>query len=129
MKQTYISIIEENESRPKDSNQYNGLSQTLKRLVVNVLSKVLPVGNPDFGDRVERVKEWLIEIDKESGVALREIGLDETGEVILKSPWGRNYGVWTDSPVTLLDFIDTDDEVKIQKARFDSLWNDNTLVE
>lgn len=61
----------------------------------------IPKANPDFENLIDDVSEWQLEIDGETGLPDREIGLDVNGQVILIMPWRENYGFWTDNNITV----------------------------
>ena len=61
----------------------------------------METNNPDFDDLYPKVETWLIELDEETSVANREIGLDSKKEPIVLAPWGCNFGLWVDSVVNL----------------------------
>ena len=70
-----------------------------KKLIRSVLF-FIPAANPDAEPLFPRVKKWFLEVD-DTGVPVREIAVDEEGQVLFRMPDGRNYGFWTDSAVTL----------------------------
>jgi len=120
MKTTYIQFcltISDNQTAE------DGLKRgSLKRMLVGILTKVLPKANPDFDDKVDEVKYWLVECDNETGIPQREIGLDKEGRVILKIPYKNNYGYWTDSTLLLSDFKEQFDVSEISKDSFEQNW-------
>jgi len=102
MTTTYIQF-----DAPRSNSQTtkDGLiKSSLKKLLVGVLTTIIPKANPDFEDKIDEVKYWLVECDNESGIPEREIGLDKEGRVILKMPYKDNYGYWTDNNLLLKDF-------------------------
>ena len=94
-----------------------------KNLLIKILSKILPVANPDFDKKIDDVKYWMIEFD-ETGLAEREIGLDRNSKVILKMPFKNNYGYWTDNNLQFDDFIKTFVCEKIEKKVFEHKWQE-----
>ena len=85
-------------------------------LIVRVLSKVLPSANPDFETEYRSVSYWYLEITDSKPT--REIGFDRYGEPIVLGPLGANYGVWTDSPVTL----HPSEFQSVTRDRFEAAW-------
>jgi len=92
---TYIQF-----ETPKSEKQTSGL---LEKTFVGILSRFLPKANPDFEDKIDAVKRWLVEIECENGMPKREIGLDNEGRTIVKMPFKNNRGFWTDSNITFND--------------------------
>lgn len=83
-----------------------------------VLSLILPKANPDFEDLYREVSYWFLEVENEKIV--REIGFSKHGEPIVIGPYGRNFGMWTDSPI-LLDPLEYGYE-QIQAEDFEKYW-------
>lgn len=79
--------------------------------------------NSDYDIKINDVKIWLIEFD-ENDVPIREIGLDENNEAILKMPYEKNYGFWTDNELLYDDFINRFSAVSIDSITFESKWDD-----
>jgi hypothetical protein len=65
-------------------------------LLVRALKALVPAANPDVDLQVLAVARWWIEVDNE-GVPIREVGFDDAGAPIVATPFGENYGFWTDS--------------------------------
>lgn len=77
----------------------------------------VPFANPDTEPLFPRVKKWFLELD-DSGVPIREVGVDEEGRVLFRMPDERNYGFWTDSAVSLAgDVLEP-----VTQEEFESLW-------
>ena len=85
-------------------------------LFARVLSKVLPSANPDFGPEYRSLSYWYLEITDSKPT--REIGFDWHGEPIVLVPFRANYGVWTDSPVSL----DPSDYQSVTRSTFEAAW-------
>ena len=120
MKATYIQF-----EAPKSKNQTtkDGLIKTSsKKLLVGILTKIIPKANPDFDDKINDVHYWLVECDHETGTPEREIGLDKEGRVILKMPFKDNYGYWTDNNLLLNDFKEHFVVSEISKESFEQNW-------
>ena len=73
--------------------------------------------NPDDESLMHRVVEWWIEFDDHHRPG-REIGLDETGQVIIRGPDDRNDGFWLDTHMTLDDF----EGVEMSAEAFEAKW-------
>ena len=121
MTTTYIQF-----DAPKNDSQTekDGLiKSSLKKALKGMLTTVIPKANPDFDDKIDEVKYWLVECDNESGVPEREIGLDKEGRVILKMPYKDNYGYWTDNILLLSDFKEHFVVSEISKDSFEQTWD------
>jgi hypothetical protein len=105
------------------SEKESSFIRSLKQTTTNLLSRVFPVANPDFESRIEDVRYWLVECDKESGIPQREVGLNENGQVILKMPFKDNYGYWTDNNLLLDDFIERFNASNITSKEFEQHWS------
>ena len=76
------------------------LGERISKLIGSVLN-----ANPDFDSKIDEVEQWLIEYDDiEYHQAIREIGIDTQGNIIIKMPDNRNYGFWSDAGLTINDF-------------------------
>ena len=85
MKTTYIQF-----HAPKNDirTAKDGLiKSSLKKVLLGILTKIIPKGNPDFDDKIKEVQYWLVECDNETGTPEREIGLNKEGRVIMKMPY------------------------------------------
>ena len=88
-----------------------------KALVMKVLSRVLPLANPDFEDKYDQVTEWWLEID-DDGLVRREIGLDSLGKPLVGAPIGDNEGIFTElgqEPQGTIQDVD--------RSQFDVAWS------
>ncbi|MEZ4907565.1 MAG: hypothetical protein R2771_07990 [Saprospiraceae bacterium] len=77
---------------------------SLKHLFIKVLSFVFPQSNPNFENKYDEIKMWLIEYDIENKFVNREIGINCNGDIILIGPYKKNLGFWTDTDLVLHDF-------------------------
>ncbi|WP_375418231.1 hypothetical protein [uncultured Hymenobacter sp.] len=91
-------------------------------IIAKIASSVLPVANPDFEDKIDDVKVWLIEFNIE-GFPTREIGLNESGLAIMIMPWRDNYGYWTDNNLVLADFRNYFETSTISHELFQTCWD------
>ena len=93
-----------------------------KKLPVTELVDDVPVSNPDFIDSIDKVAVWLIEFENDSYFPNREVGLDISGNTIMKMPWGRNYGYWTDNNLVIENFRKNFLTEDIMKEEFEVGW-------
>jgi hypothetical protein len=103
------------------------LKKILKGFVKFTFSKILPVANPDFENKIDQVKYWLLECDSKTGIPEREIGLSENNKVIMKMPFNRNYGYWTDNNLIIEDFKKSFPVLEISQESFEQLWSTEIL--
>jgi hypothetical protein len=116
MEKAYIKFkINESADKPKSNNR-------LWLAVKNILALIIPKANPDFDDKIENVREWMLEFDSDSELPEREIGIDEYGNVILKLPWKNNYGYWSDNNLKIEDFIKLFTPISISMEEFEDNW-------
>ena len=94
-----------------------------KRLAKIVLESVVPIANPDFEKKIDKVAFWLIEFENDSYYPNREIGLDAFGKTLMIMPWGRNYGYWTDNNLVIENFRTNFETINITKEEFEKYWN------
>jgi len=87
-----------------------------------VLSKIIPIANPDFENKFDLVKYWLVEFENENEIPIREIGINEENKVILKMPYLKNYGYWTDNHLLINDFKNHFNVTEITKEIFEQNW-------
>ena len=83
---------------------------------------LLPVSNPDFEEKLDKVRYWLLEFENNNDYPIREIGLDEDNYPIVKMPYKENYGYWTDNELKYNDFIDLFSAKKIDNYLFEDKW-------
>lgn len=89
----------------------------LKKMVIWVLTRIIPKANPDFEQDYDNVKKWWLEIE-EKGLPVREIGFDKNGEEIVIGPIDGNFGMVTDSPM----MFDNEPNVKQIEDEFQIVW-------
>jgi hypothetical protein len=77
----------------------------------------IPKDNPDFDKLIDDVAEWLVEIDTNTNKAKRQIGVDISGQIIMKMPWLENKGFWHSN------LFDRFNPVTIDKTMFETKWN------
>lgn len=73
--------------------------------------------NPDFDKLIDNVSEWLVEIDINTNKATRQIGVDLSGQTIMKMPWLDNKGFWHSN------LFERFNPVIIDKATFETRWS------
>lgn len=90
--------------------------------VGKILSYFIPKANPDFDRLIDDVETWLIELNEE-GIPEREIGFNSNGVPIMKMPWNKNYGYWTDNNLTADDFENLFEVKETNQVYFENYWN------
>ena len=95
----------------------------VEKVVVKILSTILPKANPDFDKLIDQVEYWLIEYKRTEDAAWREIGFDKNAHSIVAMPLGKNYGNWTDNHLTLDDF-ETFGITAITQEDFENEWTE-----
>ena len=93
-----------------------------KRILCPILSLIIPKANPDFDHLYKNVYQWYIEYDDLNNCTCREIGIDINHRVIVKAPYMKNYGYWTDNDMTLEMYSSSFNIEYIDKDLFDSIW-------
>jgi len=131
MGQIYIKFKNKSGTNSPDDKPKTWLTKTLEKSVVRVLETIIPKANPDFEGKIGDVNEWLIEINEETEIPDREIGVDNRGQTIMIMPFGDNYGYWTDNNLKLNDFRDIFNATNIPDKEFNDRWDgfENTKVE
>ena len=94
-----------------------------KRLAKVVLESIVPIANPDFENKIDKVDFWLIEFENDSYYPNREIGLDSSGKTIMIMPWEKNYGYWTDNNLVIENFRANFETINITREEFEKYWN------
>lgn len=100
--------------------EHNENSKT-RGIIEKIIAYIGLSSNPDYEKDINSVAHWLVEFD-EDNIPIREIGLDNSARVILKMPYKKNYGYWTDNSLGYEDFIDDFGAVKIEKNEFEEKW-------
>ncbi|MDR2841075.1 MAG: hypothetical protein LBV75_07425 [Paludibacter sp.] len=80
------------------------------------------LANPDFDNIIPNAVSWLLEFEDENDFVNREIGLDESGNIIAKMPFKKNYGFWIDTDMKYYDFIKRFECEFISQNFFTSKW-------
>jgi len=119
MSSMYIRFQVPNDQKSDDDQ----LPNSIKKALLIVLKKILSKANPDYDDKITEVKYWLVEIDNETGIPEREIGLDSNDHAIMKMPHKNNYGYWTDNNLLLSDFNKHFVVNEIREEIFEDYWN------
>jgi hypothetical protein len=123
MGQIYLKFNDDKARRNSDDKPKTWLTRTLEKSVVKILTTIIPKANPDFEDKLQDVKEWLIEIDEEAEIANREIGINNEGQTIMIMPFGDNHGYWTDNNLKPTDFIELFQATTINRKEFTDRWD------
>lgn len=92
-------------------NQHDAVTKNtsgLEDFIVKILEALIPVGNPDFEEQLNKVERWVVEFDKEEEDTLREIGYDGRGNVSVVLPYKNNLGYWSNNNLTLEDYYKLD---------------------
>jgi len=94
-----------------------------KRLAKVVLESIVPIANPDFDKKIDKVATWLIEFENDSYYPNREVGLDSSGKTIMIMPWEKNYGYWTDNNLVIENFRSHFETINITREEFEKHWS------
>jgi len=106
-----------------DTIESNKVMKSFSDSAIRLLKKILPEANPEYNERIDEVKFWIIEISKETNLPNREIGLDKIGNPIMIMPDDNNYGYWTDNNLKKEDFESHFKTKIIDEQQFNELWN------
>lgn len=87
--------------------------------LLRVLFFFIPKANPDNEKLYRFVKKWYLELD-DSGIPVREIGVDSNGNPLFGAPDNRNVGFWTDSA----EVFQKDRVCPIRAQEFEALWSE-----
>jgi hypothetical protein len=90
---------------------------------MGILSTIIPKANPDFENKIDLVETWIVELDNETEIPEREIGMDKNGRIIMKMPFKNNYGYWTDNNLLLTDFKNNFETSEISRNSFENYWS------
>ncbi|RFN58407.1 hypothetical protein [Marixanthomonas ophiurae] len=99
------------------------VKRNLKKAITGILSSIIPKANPDFENKIDLVEKWIVELDNETGIPEREIGMDKNGRIIIKMPFKNNYGYWTDNNLLLTDFKNHFETSEISQDSFENYWS------
>ncbi len=88
-----------------------------------IMTTDIPIANPDFESKIDKVSSWLIEFEADSYYPSREIGLNNLDKPIMIMPWKKNYGYWTDNNLVIEDFRLHFNTIDISKKEFEKNWN------
>lgn len=109
----------------KHPNQHDTVEESksgLEDFIVKVLEALIPVGNPDFEDQLNKVDHWAIEYDKDKEDTIREIGYDKNNKVLLILPLNNNLGYWSNNNFSLEDYHKINAQ-EVSEEEFDKDWN------
>jgi hypothetical protein len=101
-----------------------GVKRTVEDVFASIATKIIPKANPDFDKEIQNVQQWMLELDVESEIPSREIGMDENENVIMIMPLNDNYGYWTDNNLKIEDFIGLFLPLAISQEEFEKHWNE-----
>ncbi|MFB9054605.1 hypothetical protein ACFFVB_16055 [Formosa undariae] len=91
--------------------------------MIGILSTIIPKANPNFENKIDLIETWIVELDNETGIPEREIGMDKNGQIIVKMPFNNNYGYWTDNNLLLADFKNHFETSEISQDSFENYWS------
>ena len=94
----------------------------VEKLLWRILLSIFPRTNPDYEGLYDKVIIWYIEYDDINNYTNREIGVDKDGIVIVKGPFGKNLGFWTDEDLTIEHYDNDFKIVYIKQEEFEKLW-------
>ncbi len=77
----------------------------------------------DFDSQIDLVSTWYLEFENIESIPIREVGLDFENQVILKMPFKKNYGYWTDNLLKYSDFEKQFQITTISKDTFMEKWD------
>jgi len=115
----------------KFNNTAKGLSRSNHRRISwqfmhRFFEWILPKANPDFDGLFDKVKTWYIEYDEITQFAIREVGVDDDNNVIVKAPWKNNLGFWLDESLKYEDYI-LFNITQVTSVEFESLWKEELI--
>lgn len=108
---------------PNQENKNNSIGLG-KRIASRIITFILPKANPDFDNRIGDVLIWMLEFENEKGFPNREVGIDSNNKVIVKMPFKKNYGYWTDNSLEYEDFVNLFEIQTINESEFLKKWNE-----
>ena len=97
---------------------------TFEKVFIGIMKFIFPKANPDFDDKIDAVFIWMLEFEDEEDFPNREIGIDSNNNIILKMPFKKNYGYWTDNNLKYNDFVNSFNAEIIDKSEFETKWNE-----
>jgi hypothetical protein len=83
----------------------------------------IDTANPGYRGKRHLIHSWLIEFDEDEH-PWREIGLDESGSIVVAGPSAIDYGFWLDSSMRLSDFTGE----SIPAEHFEQMWAASGVV-
>jgi hypothetical protein len=98
----YLKIITEDAK-----NTENESVSWFFSFVYKILKCIIPLRNPDFEDKIELIKFWLLEFENIEEPPLREIGLDKNNQILMVTPYKKNAGFWVDNNLNYVDFTNS----------------------
>lgn len=90
--------------------------------VLRILLCWLPKQNPDFDFTGKHVAYWYVKLN-EGDFVVQEMGFDGSGPIIFKSPYGDNYGYWSDIDGINSGYIENVfDREALSEEEFNRAW-------
>ena len=90
--------------------------------LIKVLSFIFPKANPDFDRKIDLVTEWYLEFLNKEQPPTREIGVNDERQIIMKMPYKRNCGYWTDNNIELEEISKRFNIEVISEETFEEMW-------
>jgi transposase InsO family protein len=59
------------------------VKRNFKKALIGILSTIIPKANPDFENKIDLVETWIFELDNETGIPEREIGMDKNIKALI----------------------------------------------
>ncbi len=106
-------------SEPIQANRFKAV---LQNFLIKVLFSIFPMANPDFEKLIQNVKEWLVEIEVATDTVNREIGMSETGQILMVMPLNDNCGYWSDNEIGIDYCKNNFGAVEIERKEFEDGW-------
>ena len=96
-----------------------------KRVLTNVLTKIIPAANPDFEDIFDNITYFKIEFNEGENYIEREIGFSSNDTPISIFPYNNNYGFLVDNTYkSVTDFYDYYKCSEISVIEFELDWKE-----
>lgn len=109
----------------KHPNQHDATEENtngLEDFIIKVLEALIPIGNPDFKDQLNKVDHWAVEFERDKEDTIREIGYDKDNNILLILPLNNNLGYWSNNNLTLEEYYKINAK-EINAEDFEKDWN------